>query len=450
MTVVVTDWREEYAYTLGLQAYIYGFPWVFLPRLRWQWVTQPVNPSKTPYAAIGHFWHQTALMDAQYREGGSPDADTMRSIAWVDVRREPVILSHPEMGSRYFAFQLASLDSDNFASVGTRTTGQHAGHYAIVGPCWQGALPRDVHALAPSRTSSVLIFGRTLVDGSADVANVRALQSHYRLTPLGRWSQPPRRTMGERHAWRPFDPKIDPLAAWKTMDRAMTEDPPETRHAALLKLFSTIGVGPGQRIDRLDVRSKRGLARAAAVGPQLLDAVSESTPGPRVAGWLYPPPTMGRAGLHDDFVARAALQCAAGGIANDPEDAIHLAASADDEGRPFSGARRYQLRFASGGLPPVGACWSLTLYGPDHNLVANPIDRPSIGDRTPGLSRDPDGGLTLYIHHDPPDPRRRSNWLPAPEGSFNLILRAYLPGRRILDQSWAPPPLTEIASVAIG
>src|SRR5262249_48164741 len=95
MTVGVTDWREAYAYARGLQAYIYGCPWVYLPRLRWQWVTQPVNPATTPYAALHHFWHQGALMDAQHREGGFPTIDTLSSVAWVDARREPVILSHP-------------------------------------------------------------------------------------------------------------------------------------------------------------------------------------------------------------------------------------------------------------------------------------------------------------------------------------------------------------------
>ena len=141
MADVVTDWREEYAYTLGLQAYIYGFPWVFLPQLRWQWVTQPAQSEMTPSAALNHFWHAKTLADATYRDGGCPDHDEMYSIAWVDVRKEPVILSHPDMGERYYSFQLASLDSDNFAYVGKRTTGPHDGHFAIVGPGWKGSLP---------------------------------------------------------------------------------------------------------------------------------------------------------------------------------------------------------------------------------------------------------------------------------------------------------------------
>src|SRR5450759_3541462 len=110
-----SNWREEYAYTLGVQAYTFGFPWVYLPEIRWQWVTQPRNPKWVPYAALNHFWHSAQLTNAEYRDGGSPNNDTMYSVAWLDVRKEPVILSHPDMGERYFTFEIAGMSSDNFA-----------------------------------------------------------------------------------------------------------------------------------------------------------------------------------------------------------------------------------------------------------------------------------------------------------------------------------------------
>ncbi len=81
-----TDWREEYAYTLGTQAYIFGYPWVYLAQIRYAWVTQPRNPDTTPYAPLNYFWHIKELADATYRDGGSPNQDTLYSIAWVDLR----------------------------------------------------------------------------------------------------------------------------------------------------------------------------------------------------------------------------------------------------------------------------------------------------------------------------------------------------------------------------
>ncbi len=139
------DWREQYAYTLGIQAYVFGFPYVYLPSLRWDWVTQPKPPGNaTPYAPLNHFDHSRTLADASYRGGGAPNQDTLYSRAWVDVRKEPVILSHPDMGNRYFTFELSSIDSDNFAYVGQRTSGSKAGSFAIVGPDWKGTLPDGV------------------------------------------------------------------------------------------------------------------------------------------------------------------------------------------------------------------------------------------------------------------------------------------------------------------
>ena len=92
------DWREEYAYTLGTQAYIFGYPWEYLAQIRWAWVTQPRNPDTTPYVALNHFWHIKQLADATYRDGGSPNQDTLYSITWIDLRKEPVILEPPRHG----------------------------------------------------------------------------------------------------------------------------------------------------------------------------------------------------------------------------------------------------------------------------------------------------------------------------------------------------------------
>ncbi len=102
---------------------------------------------------MNDFWHASRLMDASYRDGGCPNNDTLYSMAWLDLSEEPIILSHPDMGERYFTFELMGIDSDNFDYVGQRTTGSKAGSFAIVGPDWEGDLPGDVQtslARAPS------------------------------------------------------------------------------------------------------------------------------------------------------------------------------------------------------------------------------------------------------------------------------------------------------------
>lgn len=442
-----TDWREDYAYTLGVQAYIFGFPYVYLPSLRWDWVTQPKPQGNvTPYAPLNHFSHTRKLADASYRGGGAPNQDTLYSMAWVDVTKEPVILSHPDMGNRYFTFELASMDSDNFAYVGKRTTGEKAGSFAIVGPNWKGTLPSGVKALPASRTPTVLIFGRTLVDGQADVQAVNELQDKYTLIPLSFWNRKDIKLPASRDVWKPFDPKTDPLAEWKTMNRAMTENPPEARLAKLVELFAKVGVGPEQDIDKLDDATKRGLARAAVDGRKLLNEVIQSGKlGKQVNYWSIPPKTFGRAGLADDFLLRGSVQCLGGIIANEPEEAVYYNTTFDGTGQPLSGTKQYVMRFAPGQLPKVNGFWSITLYDPTYNFTDNPIDRYSIGDRTEGIKKDTDGGLTLYIQSTSPGKDKELNWLPSTEsGLFVLVMRTYMPGEEIVEQIWAPPPVMEV------
>ena len=183
-----------------MQAFIYGFPYVYNAKLRHDWVTQAREPAVVPYAAVNHFWHAARVMDATYRDGGCPNNDTLYSLAWLDLSEEPVILSDPDMADRYFTFELMGFASDNFNYVGQRTTGSKAGHFAICGPGWHGDLPPGVQATRPAPTPWVLLLGRTLVDGETDLANVHALQAQYATHPTepvaqarGRRARAPRR-----------------------------------------------------------------------------------------------------------------------------------------------------------------------------------------------------------------------------------------------------------------
>jgi hypothetical protein len=442
------DWREIYAYTLGLQAYVFGFPYIYLPSLRWDWVTQPKPLGDiTPYAPLNHFYHARTLADASYRGGGSPNQDTLYSMAWVDVGKEPIILSHPDMGDRYFTFELACMDSDNFAYVGKRTTGSKAGDFAIVGPDWEGKLPDGVQDIPRSHTPTILIFGRTLVDGPADVATVNRIQDQYRLTPLSFWGKSGATLPASRDVWEPFDPASDVLAEWKTMNRAMTENPPEAQLEKLIGLFDKIGVGPDQDIDAQDDATKRGLARAAVDGRKLLnDVIASGLLGKRINNWNIPPRIFGRAGLSDDFLLRGSVQCLGGIIANEPEEAAYYNTAVDGSGQPLDGGKRYTMRFAPGKLPKVHAFWSITIYGPTYNFTPNPLNRYSIVDRTPGVKRDDDGGLTVFIRNTSPGSDKESNWLPSTaSGPFLLVMRTYIPDTEIVEQQWAPPAVTPVS-----
>lgn len=441
-----TDWRETYAYSLGMQAYVFAFPWSYLSELRWAWTSQPVNPERTPYAPLNQFWNARHLVDAQYRDGGTPNNDTLYSIAWLDLKSEPQVLSVPASGSRYFVMQMSSMDSDNFASVGTRTTGNKAGNYLITGPGWHGDVPQGVQLLPASRTNSALIIGRTLVDGVDDLPTVHRIQDQYRLTPLSQWGQAQPEAPSLAAVAKPFDRQADALNEWRTINRALAENPPETRFAPLLRQFATIGVGPGMDIDALDAATQRGLRRAAVDGRNMLKGALRAGYGrQKQAGWAAPPDFYGRLGLHDNLLGRAAIQALGGIVANEIEEASYISTRTDADGQMLDGAaNRYRIHFTAEQLPDVRAFWSMSIYDMTYNFAANPLDRFSIGNRTPGIRKDADGGLTLYLQADEPSDDQRPNWLPVPRGPFYSTFRAYIPGPSIVERKWFPPSITQV------
>ena len=445
LTGKVDDWRAEYASATGVQAFIYGFPYIYNARLRHDWVAERKDPAVIPYAAVNHFWHAGKLVDAAYRDGGCPNNDTLYSLAWVDVSREPVILSHPDMGNRYFTFELMAFSSDNFDYVGQRSTGKGAGHFAIAGPGWKGRLPAGVKKTRPSPTPWLLVLGRTLVDGHQDVPSVRALQEQYWLTPLSKWGKPRARLPRRRAVYAPADPQRDPLAPWKSLNAMLAENPPPPHHALLLDQFARIGIGPGLDVTAQPEPVRRGLIRAAAIGmPLLRQQFLSGGWATAVNGWRYRPQEEVRFG--DDFLRRAADQSLAGITANDPAEAVYLVNFDDAGGRRLSPRGRYRLRFAAGELPPVDAFWSLTAYTEqDMSLIPNPAGRYSVGDRTPGLKREPDGGLTIYLQPGSPGSARAANWLPTSgEHPWFVILRMYRPRRSVVQAKWRCPGLAKV------
>jgi hypothetical protein len=423
---------------LGVQAYIYCFPWAYMPDARW-----------TRTEAINHqadiFHHVRKLEDAKHLNGGAPNNDTLYSRAWVYLKDEPVIISVPEIKDRYYTMEIVDFMGDNFAYVGVRATGTKAGNYAIIGPGWKGELPAGVVSLPPSSTPWATILGRTLVKEGEDLNNVFAIQDQYKLTPLSQWGKAETKAPAGAVIWEAPSPKNDSLADWKTINRAMIEVPPAAGDAVLLHTFSLIGIGPGLDITTQDEATKRGLARAAVDGKKIIaGAFSGGYAQKQVHGWNFPPPATGRPTPTGDWLLRA-VQMLAGFVANDPEEAMYLNVSLDSEGKALTGANKYVIHFDKDGQPKVNAFWSVTMYNPQYNLVDNPINRYSRGDRS-GMKLNADGSLDLYLQKNSPGPDKEGNWLPAPDGNFFLIMRTYLPGKDLVDQTWQPPPLKRVAN----
>jgi hypothetical protein len=236
-----------------------------------------------------------------------------------------------------------------------------------------------------------------------------------------------------------------PLAFYEQLGRFLRDDPPPASDAGLLGMFRRIGLSVEKGFDgaSLDAATKRGLERALKAGEEIVIARAKQA-GKRVNGWDMPPvESTGTWGT--DYLLRAAIAWQSIFV-NNPAEMYYPVALVDGAGRPLDGSKnRYVLRFEKGQLPPVEAFWSVTLYDAAERLmVENPIHRYAIGDRTPGLKYEPDGSLTLYIQRDSPGKERESNWLPAADGRFFLMLRAYLPKEAMLDGSYRVPAVERV------
>ncbi|HWG77436.1 MAG TPA: DUF1214 domain-containing protein [Steroidobacteraceae bacterium] len=156
----------------------------------------------------------------------------------------------------------------------------------------------------------------------------------------------------------------------------------------------------------------------------------------RINGWVT---IFGCGAPGNGMLTRAACARIFLGPVNSPAEAMYWKTQVDGAGHPLSGSHNYILRFAPGGLPPVGGFWSLTMADARECFVPNPIDRYCISDRS-ALVSNSDGSVEIYLQNAAPA-GHESNWLPAPMGTFRLWLRAYLPGESILDGTYRVPPV---------
>jgi len=444
-------WNEEFAYLTGMQAYIYGFPAIMYANLRQQWIASRKGPIQM---AVNDYWHSRELSDPKLQYGGSPNRETPYSLAMLDLAEPMVLTVPPNPAQRYYTLQLMDFYSDTIGYIGVRATNNVPGDYLVTGPGWKGQVPAGMQGVIPSWTRWVMIAGRTYTDGSeADMAQMRAFQDGYRITPMSRHGKTAT-PAAPRHDVMPVWPKTDPLGAFKTMNAVMKENPPPPRDAALMKQFALVGLGPLAQadLDSLDPAVRRGLQRAIVDGDALLSRVAKAggsiVGATRVNnGWFYGAANWGRTAADGDFLARAGTQAYSGITEHLIEETVKLRTFVDGDGAPLSGDQRYVIRFAKEQIPVARSFWSVTLYDDAYNLVYNEAGRYSFGDKVPGLVYGADGSLEIYIQADRPEGAKAANWLPSAKGkNFNLFLRAYFPGPALLDQSYAAPPVRRVAN----
>lgn len=432
--------REDFR-ALALEVYTYAYPLVLAD------VTRELMVSRTP---ANSFAHRRKLPDAAFTDLGSPDAGVLCSLAWLDLSKGPVILSVPDTRGRYYVLQMMDGWSNVFASLGKRTTGTQAGHYAIVPPDWSGALPAGVREIrAP--TAMVWLAAQLQTRGAADLPAVHRLQNGFRLTPLaawpsGRFALAPLPTL----APAPLDTAASPAEQVAAMDAQsffsrfaalLAVNAPMPGDATMLQKIRALGIVAGQPFVTtvLEPDTARAIQEGAT---KALSRIADQARGggAQAAGTWLARTDLGRYGNDYDRRAAAAWLGLGTGLA---EDAMLFRAQTDAQGKALQGDGRYVIHFPKDALPPARAFWSLSLYDEAQQLVENPLRRHGLVS-TDALRRNRDGSVDILVQRDPPPRARRGNWLPAPDGPFNVVLRLYWPQPSALDGSWNPPPVVRM------
>lgn len=448
--------RSE-AEQIAFDAYIYGYSLITTEVTRVQMTNVPkAEGMRSP---MGQFFNVRRYPPGDYRGVSAPNADTLYSLAWVDVGPEPMVFSHPDMGNRYYLFPMYSLWMPVVASPGRRTAGGKAANYLITGPGWKGKVSTGMTQIK-SPTRYLVILGRTYADGTdQDFAIVNALQDKYQVMPLSAYGKP------YTYVAPPVDPNpgfsmtdkpqqvidaMDTSTYFNMMARLMGGSaPPMPEDAPIIARMAKIGIVPGQKFDitKLDPDTQAALKNVPkAATAKIIAQQSES--GFVRNSWRIP----GAAGAYGTNYLGRAMIAAFGWPANLPQDAIYPYTMEDGTGRKLSGADKYTLTFPKGRTPPVDGFWSITMYFNDGGwwFYPNPLNKFTVSLRDkPTFNAD--GSLTLYFQNESPGKDKEANWLPAPKGDFILTMRMYWPKEKapsILPPgrgTWEPPPVMRVS-----
>jgi hypothetical protein len=425
------------AESLGRDTFVYGFPLLLMAgTMRGGNGSISLNGNSRP----NHFTHAPRFPGPDFRAIVGAHPRTLYSVAWLDLSAGPVMLKLPDVESRCYLLPLLDAWSNLFASFGSRTGPARDGAYAITGPGRTGELPDGVQGLrAPTRYVWAICHLHAAKNENLETA--RAIQRQLEIVPLASDDNSDRHPVIDfENVGRSPHRRLMEMSAAQFLGELAVEmaiNPPGSGDREMLDRLAKLGLRPGRPFDwsALPVEISAAIEAGVEAGKR---AIERPPPGREENGWQYFQHD-GEA-LDGDYLQRARIANFALGLAH-PEDAIFPLTAVDSNGARLNGAHRYVLRFPPGGLPPVGALWSLALYDMDQLLVENPLDRYALGSRD-NLELGADGGLEIAIQHEQPDDS--ANWLPAPDGDFNLMLHLYWPEREVLEGRWRIPPVCRV------
>jgi len=437
---------EEYARLVARDAYFWTWPMVNIYNRRLAFAQAPSIGllGGLPFSPLNRLSMLHDYVEPQERDVACPNQDVVYGGSVLALDISPVVIQVPDFGDRFWVYQIVDLRTDSFASLG-KMYGTTPGFYLLVGPNWQGELPKGITRVFRSMTNTGFVVPRVFMDDTAqDRDAIQPVIGGIDLYPLADFDG----TM-KRRDWRALKDIPKPAGAAETrwvfpekvfdqLPAVLADAPPlpgeEARYAQLRAVLAAA---------QKDLALKAAIIdEATKTEKQLVDPLLQ------FRNWGEPLPNnwsavSNGAAFGTDYFSRTAV-AKSNILVNAPNETKYYYQDLDGTGVRLNGGNRYTVTFAKDLTPPVRGFWSLTLYDAQHFFVPNEINRFSLGTKNNTLKLSADGSLTIYVQADSPAEAQRDNWLPAPKGDFSLYVRAYWPKAAILDGSWTPPVVQKI------
>lgn len=433
------------------EGFIYGLPIVMNYAVLYE---NAVDRDSGQYKGpIGTLINESRVFTYKDTSVVTPNSDTPYSFANMDLRAEPYVISVPAVEKkRYYSVQLVDGNTFNYGYIGSRATGNAPGDYLVAGPDWKGETPAGIKQVFRSSTQFSMALFRTQLFSPKDMANVVKVQAGYKVRPLSAYLGKPAPAPLALPDFPRIDKELVKTDFFEYLDFSLGFAPAGPEEVAIREKLARIGVGPGKTFAFKDLSP----AHKAAVLLGMKDGAAKVEAavagiGNKINGWGVASAFGDRAFYHGDWQLRAAA-AKAGIYGNDAVEAVYPMAKTLADGEPLDGSKHaYTITFPAGQLPPVNAFWSITMYdGKTQLLVDNSIGRYLINSpMLPGLRRNPDGSLTIYIQKDTPAKDKAANWLPAPDAPIYLVMRLYWPKTQapsilpVGAGTWQPPAIVK-------
>ncbi|MBA4016291.1 MAG: cell envelope protein [Pirellula sp.] len=439
------DLTPAEAQAIAEEGFIYGLPIVMNYAVMYEYcVDKNSGQYKAPFNQIKNearvfTYEDTAIV--------TPNSDTPYSLLWLDLRAEPIVLSVPAVPKeRYYSVMLCDGNTFNYGYIGQRATGPEAGNYLVVGPGWVGETPAGIQKVFRSTTQFSLVAYRTQLFNAEDMPNVVQVQSGYRSQPLSAYLKQPAPPAAPAIDFPKINNELAKTQFWDYLAFALPLAPPGPEELAIRAKLERFAAGMKNATPELKAAAAEGMKAGEEKIKQFLDTEMKT-----INGWKAGNLFGDRAFYNGNWLLRAAA--ATGGIyGNDTVEAVYPMGRTLADGKTLDGSQHnYTITFPAGQLPPVNAFWSVTMYdGKTQFLIKNPINRYLINSpMLPGLKKNADGSLTLYIQKDSPGPDKEANWLPAPDGPIYLVMRLYWPKETppsilpVGEGTWQPPAIVQ-------